>query len=154
VTPVAFDENPFAGPPVDPMIARLQIKRWMEKFANAASADEVPGLLGPGNDFMIFDMFAPAPLQGKPAVLAVYTPEFAPIKSFKARFTDFTADSDGYIGAQIDTQNIDVLMKNGTAAKQRLRQSDCLHYAGGKWYSVFDELSFPVDLQTGKAVMN
>ena len=68
--------------------------------------------------------------------------------------TDFTADTDGYLGAQIDTQSLTVQTKDGKMFKQTLRQSDCLHYAGGHWYSVFDELSFPVDLKTGKAVMN
>jgi hypothetical protein len=45
-------------------------------------------------------------------------------------------------------------MKDGSTVNWLLRQSDCLHNVGGHWLSVFDELSFPMDPKTGKAVMN
>jgi hypothetical protein len=34
-----------------------------------------------------------------------------------------------------------------------LRESDCMHRIGGKWYSFFEMNSFPMDPETGKSIM-
>jgi hypothetical protein len=53
----------------------------------------------------------------------------------------------------MDTQKLAIKLKNGSTLNWEIRQSDCLHNVGGKWYSMLDELSFPADMTTGKAVM-
>ena len=151
---LSFTENPFAGPPVAPDLAAGQIKDWVTAFATTPTVDGVLNLMGPGDQALIFDMFAPAPLQGQKAILAAYTPGFAQLAGASVSYVDFGAVSDGYIGGEIDTQSLRMKMKNGTAQSWKLRESDCLHQVGGRWYSVFDEVSFPPDWKTGKAIMN
>ncbi len=153
-TPIEFPTNPFAGPRGVRAGAQAQIKDWTVAFADAPSADAVLKLMGPGDHLLIFDMFFPAPVQGQKALLTAYAPGFAQLASASVSFDDFNADSDGYIGAQIDTQRLAVKLKNGGTMVWTLRQSDCLHQVGGRWFSVFDALSFPLDVKTGKAVMN
>jgi ketosteroid isomerase-like protein len=154
VAPIEFSTDPFAGRRVSVATAKAQIKDWVVRFAVATNLDDTMALMGPGDDEVIFDMFSTVPLQGRQAITAAYAPLVARMASVAVSFPDFRADSDGYIGAQIDTQKLVIKMKDGSTVNWLLRQSDCLHNVGGHWFSVFDELSFPMDPKTGKAVMN
>jgi ketosteroid isomerase-like protein len=151
--PTAWGDNPFPGPPVADATAKAGIRAWLEAFATAPNIEAALALTGPGDASLFFDLFATAPLQGAKAIAAVDGPGFTPIASVTADFTDFRADTDGLLGAQIDRQNLTIKMKSGGTVKWQLRESDCLHYVNGKWYTLIDELSFPIDLKTGKAAM-
>lgn len=150
--PMAWGDNPFPGPRISQAEAKAGIRDWVQAFATAPGIQAALALVGPGDAVLFFDLFAPAPLQGQQAIAAADGPGFAPIASVAADVTDFRADTDGLLGAQIDTQILSIKMKDGHAVNWQLRQSDCLHYVNGKWYTLIDELSFPTDLKTGKAV--
>ena len=124
------------------------------KFATTFTVPGFLNLVGPGNNELIFDTFAPAPLHGQATLTAAYAPVLAQVASVDASLPQFFALSDGWIGAQQDKQILTIKMKNGSTLHWTLRQSDCLHYEDGNWYSVFDELSFPVNLKTGQAAMS
>ena len=70
------------------------------------------------------------------------------------KLLDFNVDSDGNLGVQIDIQQVSLTPKGGQPISFTMRQSDCMRHVGDKWYSVFEELSVPVDAATGKAVMH
>jgi hypothetical protein len=65
----------------------------------------------------------------------------------------FSDDSDGSFGVQIDTQDMELMMKDGSKKYISLRQSDCMRRVHGKWYSFFEMISYPVDAKTGKSIM-
>jgi ketosteroid isomerase-like protein len=149
--PMDWGANPFPGPRVSEAEAKAGIRAWVQAFATAPDIQGALALVGPGDAVLFFDLFATAPLQGSQAIAAADGPGFAPIASVGADFTDFRADTDGLLGAQIDSQVLTIKMKQGSMATWQLRESDCLHYVNGKWYTLVDELSFPIDEKTGKA---
>ena len=65
----------------------------------------------------------------------------------------FEVDSDGLLGAQIDTQNINIAMRDGTRPRTAIRQSDCLRQFHGKWQTFLEALSYAVDKKSGQAIM-
>jgi ketosteroid isomerase-like protein len=80
---------------------------------------------------------------------------FAPVMNFtapKVKILDLVIDSDGVFGVQIDVQDITVTQKDGSKRNFMLRQSDCMRRVGGKWYSMLEAISMPIDKKTGKAV--
>ena len=80
---------------------------------------------------------------------------FAPVMNYtdpQVKMLDFVVDSDGVFAVQIDAQDVTVTQKDGTKSNFLLRQSDCLRRMDGKWYSVFEAISVPVDGKTGKSV--
>ncbi len=48
-------------------------------------------------------------------------------------------------------RNADVV--DGSTKYISLRQNDCMRRVGGKWTSFFEMISFPVDQQSGKAIL-
>jgi ketosteroid isomerase-like protein len=82
---------------------------------------------------------------------------FAPVMNYtnpQVKILDFVVESDGVFAVQIDAQDITVTQKDGTKSNFLLRQSDCMRRMDGKWYSVFEAVSVPVDAKTGKSVTN
>jgi len=151
--PLSFSGNPLPGPRITDAAARAGIRAWTTQFAVAATVPDFLKTVGPEDDIIIYDLFAPGALRGQKVISGTYGPGFAGLASTKVKFTQFYEDSDGYLGAQMDTQKLAIKLKNGSTLNWEIRQSDCLHNVGGKWYSMLDELSFPADMTTGKAVM-
>jgi len=54
---------------------------------------------------------------------------------------------------EMSVQHLDVVLKSGRKWPLFIRQSDCLHYVKGQWYSMIDMNSYPTVMTTGMAVM-
>ena len=108
---------------------------------------------GPGDDVLVYDSFAPGELHGLKEIHDAYAPLMGSFTGVKVKMPIFVDDSDGSFGIQIDAQDIQLAMKDGSTKNISLRQSDCLRRVDGKWYSFFEMISFPMDAKTGKSVM-
>lgn len=149
---IEWAKNSFAGPAVAPEQAKREIVAWLEEGVLAPDLDALVKYYGPGDDVIVYDaLFPPGEFRGLKEVRA----GFAPVMNYtnpKVKMLDLVVDSDGEFGVQIDVQDITVTEKNGTQRNFLLRQSDCMRRVDGKWYSVMEALSFPIDPKTGKAV--
>jgi ketosteroid isomerase-like protein len=152
-TPVSWDSALISGPAVSPAQARAEIRKWMEQGALATNADELMQYYGPGDNVLVYDSFTPGDLRGKQEIRNYYGPLVESYTNVDLKMPEFSAASDGTFGAQINTQDMVLTMKDGSKKNLSLRQSDCMHRVDGKWYSFFEMISFPVDPKTGKAVM-
>ncbi len=105
---------------------------------------------GPTDDVIVYDMlFPPGEFRGTKEV----RDGFAPVMNFTdphVKMLDFVVDSDGVFAVQIDAQDVTVKQKDGTQSNFLLRQSDCMRRMGGKWYSVLEAISVPVDAKDRK----
>jgi ketosteroid isomerase-like protein len=107
---------------------------------------------GPTDDIIVYDMLSPP---GEFRGMKEVRDGFAPVMNFtdpQVKLLDFVVDSDGVFAVQIDAQDITITRKDGTKSNFLLRQSDCMRRMDGKWYSVFEAISVPVDGKTGKSV--
>jgi ketosteroid isomerase-like protein len=149
--PVADDF--LAAPAISPALARGEVKAWTQATATAANIGDVTSAYGPGDAVLIYDEAIPGELRGVPEIAAHYAPLFANVLRASTTMPLLTVDSDGILGAQTSVQNLVLTLKDGKTEAFTFRQTDCLRRVGGKWAAFFENVSFPVDMKTGKSVM-
>ena len=150
--PIAWAKDPIPGPATSPAKAKADIRTWMDVGALSIGIDELVSYYGPGNDLLVFDSFAPGEIRGLHELHDYYAPLMGSFSGIKVKMPLFVADSDGKFGIQIDTQDMQLKMKDGSTKYVSLRQNDCMRRVGGAWKSFFEMISFPIDPATGKAI--
>jgi ketosteroid isomerase-like protein len=150
--PLQWNPQSFASPPVPVEQAKKEIRTWLDTGVLSRNLDELMAYYGPTDDVIVYDtLYPPGEFRGMQEIRV----GFAPVMDFTdphVNILDFVVDSDGVFAVQIDTQDITLTKKDGTKSNFYLRQSDCMRRMSGKWYSVFEEISTPVDAKTGKSV--
>jgi ketosteroid isomerase-like protein len=147
-----WSDNPFPGPAMNPEKAKAELKHWVVTGSPIVDVDQMVALLGPDKEALLYDLTTPGEYRGAAEVRAAYYPSMSQLASAKIQLLDFVADSDGVFGAQTDTQNLQIVGKDGSVKVISFRETDCYHRIDGQWKSFFESLSFPVDSKTGKAV--
>ena len=149
---LAWNAGTFAGPAVSPVQAQKEIKVWLEEGVLSPDTDKLMTYYGPSDDVIVYDVqYPPGEFRG----LKEVRDGFAPVMNFtdpKVKILDLVIDSDGVFGVQIDVQDVTITQKDGSKRNFMLRQSDCMRRVGGKWYSMLEAISMPIDKKTGKAV--
>ena len=149
---LAWNAGTFAGPAVSPVQAEKEIKAWLEEGVLSPDTDKLMTYYGPSDDVIVYDVqYPPGEFRG----LKEVRDGFAPVMNFtdpKVKILDLVIDSDGVFGVQIDVQDVTITQKDGSKRNFMLRQSDCMRRVEGKWYSMLEAISMPIDPKTGKAV--
>jgi ketosteroid isomerase-like protein len=149
---LAWNAGTFAGPAVSPVQAEKEIKAWLEEGVLSPDTDKLMTYYGPSDDVIVYDVqYPPGEFRG----LKEVRDGFAPVMSFtdpKVKILDLVIDSDGVFGVQIDVQDVTITQKDGSKRNFMLRQSDCMRRVEGRWYSMLEAISMPMDPKTGKAV--
>jgi ketosteroid isomerase-like protein len=150
--PLKWNPQSFSSPAVPVAQAKKEVRTWLDVGVLSRDLDELMAYYGPTDDVVVYDMlYPPGEFRGMKEIRT----GFAPVMDFtdpKVKILDFVVDSDGVFAVQIDTQDITVTKKDGTKSNFYLRQSDCMRRMKGKWYSVFEAISTPVDAKTGKSI--
>lgn len=146
----------LSEPAVSASQAKREIRAWAVALATATRIGQVMKSYGPDDNVLVYDEFTPGELRGLSEIENHYKPFYAPamnaVASIDVEFPLFSVDSDGSLGAQISIQTLVTHLKNGTVTHYSFRQSDCLHRVDGKWYSVLEMVSFPIDPKTQKPI--
>jgi ketosteroid isomerase-like protein len=150
--PLKWADNIAPRAAVSPAQAKKEIVTWLDSSATA-DIDELMRHYGPGDDFILYDVFSPGEHRGLRDVRDYYVPMLSGAKSLEVKVPTIAVESDGILAVQIDKQDVKISMADGTSHTMSVRQSDCLRRVDGKWYSFFEMASFPIDMRTGKAVM-
>jgi ketosteroid isomerase-like protein len=149
---LAWNQKSFAGPAVAPAQAKKEVRSWLDVGVLSRDLDELMTYYGPTDDVIVYDvLYPPGEFRGRREI----RDGFAPVMNYtdpQVKMLDFVVDSDGIFAVQIDAQDVTVTKKDGMKSNFLLRQSDCLRRMDGKWYSVFEAISVPVDAKTGKSV--
>jgi ketosteroid isomerase-like protein len=150
--PLNWNPKSFVGPATAPAQAKREVRSWLDVGVLARNLDELMSYYGPTDDVIVYDMlYPPGEFRGKKE----FRDGFAPVMNYtdpQVKMLDFVVDSDGVFAVQIDAQDVTVKRKDGTRSNFLLRQSDCLRRMDGKWYSVLEAISVPVDAKTGQSV--
>lgn len=139
------------GAPVPVAQARREVEKWTNDSLRVVGIDAILAYYGPGeNEVAMYSPTAPGNIRGKTEMRAYYAPSMNSFASLETKTPILKIDTDGQLGAQIDTQEIVLHLKDGKTQPLYWRQSDCVRRVGDKWYGVLDMASFPVNLKTGK----
>jgi ketosteroid isomerase-like protein len=152
--PMAWSAHPLPAPSTTPDQAKQEIRRFMDIGGASTNLAQLMQYYGPGDDTLVYDSFYPGELRGLKQVSGYYAAMMGGIAHSELTMPEFVADSDGGFGIQADTQDIKLTLKDGSTKYVSLRQSDCMRRVGGKWYSFFEMISFPVDAKSGKGIMD
>ena len=150
---IVWSNQSSPGPKVSLPQAQQEIRAWLTASEIPKGIDEMTGYYGPGDDFLIFDWWSPREVRGHQEVRKYYGPQFDGVRDLEIKIPVVSIDTDGAFGVQVSQQHLKFNMKDGTTKFIAFRQSDCVRRVGNKWYSFFEMGSFPVDTNTGKAIM-
>jgi hypothetical protein len=131
---------------------KAQILRIEESLAAAQNAAQVTPYLDP---HFVWDDVVPGEWEGLPAAKAHLAAEYGAVKNLHTRIVKISVDADGALGFAYSIQQISwTAAASGKLVAFITRQTDCYHRVGERWLMVYQQVSFPVDLASGKAVLN
>jgi len=131
---------------------KAQILRIEKILAAAQNAAQVTPYLDP---HFVWDDVVPGEWQGLPAAKAHLAAEYGAVKDLHTRIVKIAVDADGELGFAYSIQRISwTAAATGETMEFITRQTDCYHRVGERWLMVYQQVSFPVDLASGKAVLN
>jgi ketosteroid isomerase-like protein len=144
--------TPPSDAAVSPEQAKREIREWMDTGTLSPTVDFMMKYYEPGNNSLVYDGFYPGEMRGQKEIHDYYA-SMMNYSGIKVKLPEFVADSDGTLGVQIDTQDMKITNKDGSTQYISLRQSDCMRRVGGRWVSLMELISFPIDAKTGKGIM-
>ena len=131
---------------------KAQILRIEETLAAAQNAAQVTPYLDP---HFVWDDVVPGEWEGLPAAKAHLAAEYGAVKNLHTRIVKISIDADGELGFAYSIQQISwTAAASGQLVAFITRQTDCYRRVGERWLMVYQQVSFPVDLASGKAVLN
>ncbi|MDB6063026.1 MAG: nuclear transport factor 2 family protein [Verrucomicrobiaceae bacterium] len=150
---IKWIDTSFGDKAIAPAAAIDEIKDWTERALRVTGIGPAMHFYGPGDDVLLYGEFYPGNIRGLKGIENFYGPIMNSYSSIEVKNPVFAADSDGLLGAQIDTQVLKLHMNDGSKRDIAIRQSDCLRRVNGQWHTFLEMVSFPIDRDTGKAVM-
>ncbi len=145
-----FVRSADAAPADDKAITGLE-----HKLANAPNAQEAMKYYDPTEEITVFDMGGPSrEYAGQKAVRADFEKAFAGIKNVKVQFIELKVVADGKLALARSVQRYTATGPDGKPIDITFRQTDFLHKVNGQWKILHQHISVPVDMATGKAIMD
>ncbi|WP_068071598.1 YybH family protein [Novosphingobium lentum] len=151
--PLAWNAASLSRKAIDPEAARQGIVDWTDSALREVGLESAMKFFAPGHDVLLYGEFNPGNIRTRAEVTGYYGPLYNSFSGLHVVNPLYEADSDGLLGAQIDTQDIVIDMNDGSRPRLSIRQSDCLRQYDGKWQTFMEMVSYPVDRATGKAMM-
>jgi ketosteroid isomerase-like protein len=123
------------------------------KVANSTSADEAMSYLSPSDDVTLYDVSTPLQVVGQKAVRADFDAAYQNLKNPKVDFTSLHVIPAGKIAIAYSIQHLTATDKAGKPLDVTFRQTDVWRKEKGGWKIIHSHISYPVDMASGRAVM-
>jgi ketosteroid isomerase-like protein len=147
-----WSHDPLPETAVDVQQAKTELREWLGSRTKATNIDTLMNHFGPGDDVIAYGPYFPGRYQGLKDIRAHFGQTLTNVRAVDATVTDFIVISDGVLGAILARQDLKISKTDGSREDLSIRQSNCLRRVRGKWYSVFEMISFPMDPKNGKPV--
>jgi ketosteroid isomerase-like protein len=120
-------------------------------IVDARSADSVAQYFDP--QVVMYD-FMPPTVRGLPALIAHVKEVFAGMNSFDVQILEMHVTADRELGFANSIQRVIVKDSNGSITLDGVfRNTNCYRKVHGRWLIQYEHISFPVDLASGKVVL-
>lgn len=132
------------------------IRESIDRFANAFRAKDVEGCMSVfAPDIVSFDILPPLQAVGADAFVKHWHEFFGAHEGpLQAEFPDVQVAAAGDVAFSFCLHRIFGTLKSGHKTDFWLRWTACWRKRSGKWLIVHEQVSVPVDLKTGKALMD
>jgi ketosteroid isomerase-like protein len=120
-----------------------------------AAAQTVDGIVGAWDKDVVWYDINPGQVDGLAAVRADFGRQLAHVKNIRTKILRIKVLADNRIGYAYSTQHLIADGVNGAPNVDfTFRETDCFQKKAGKWTLMHQQISLPVDLTTGKAVLD
>jgi uncharacterized protein (TIGR02246 family) len=134
------------------------IRELYDRWASAFRARDIDGIMSvytPGDAVVAYDIVPPLQYVGKEAYRKDYEVFLAQYDGpIDIEYRDLRIVASGNVAFLHALERISGTMKNGQKSDIWVRATSGLRKIKGKWLIVHDHISVPVDLNTGKAVLD
>jgi uncharacterized protein (TIGR02246 family) len=133
-----------------------EIRGWIDRWTKAVSAKDVDRVmeLYP-DDVVAYDVVPPLQYIGKAAYRADFQQFFAQYESdLRVETRDLHVGANGDLGYATGLQMISGTLKHGQKSGVWVRFTSLYRKVNGKWLDFHDHVSVPVEIQSGKAVLD
>lgn len=120
-----------------------------------AAAQTVDGVVGTWDKNVVWYDINPGEVDGLAAARADLDQQISHVKNIRTKILRIKIVADTHIGYAYSTQHLVADGVNGAPGVAfTFRETDCFQKKTGKWTLMFQQISLPVDLKTGKAVLD
>jgi ketosteroid isomerase-like protein len=145
-------KNDSAQNAAEEKIIRQRIDNYVAAI-QAKNLEKVLEIFSP--NLVSFDLEAPLKHTPKEAKQKNWTKAFAAYKDpLSYEVSDLVITISGDLATGRSLNKISGTLKNGRATSYWIRWTTCFQKIGGTWYITHDHVSVPMDVVTGKAVLN
>src|SRR6202008_1323860 len=139
----------------DPAAAQ-EIRGWLDHWTKAVSAKDVDRVMELYTDDVVaYDFVPPLQYVGKATYRADYQQFFSQYESdLHVETRDLHVGASGEFGYATGLQMISGTLKHGQKSGMWIRFTSLYRKVKGKWLDFHDHVSVPVDIQSGKALLD
>ncbi|MCU1239854.1 MAG: hypothetical protein JWO71_580 [Candidatus Acidoferrum typicum] len=135
-----------------------EIRRVLDRWAKAFHARDLNGIMSiyePGDALVSYDIVPPLQYSGYEAYKKDYQ-EF--LDQFQGpveiEYRDLKIVAGDTVAFSRGLERMTGTLKNGQKFDTWVRFTECYRKTNGRWLAIHDHISVPVDLDTGKAVLD
>jgi len=147
-------ESPSA--PAGDLVAAQEIRGWIDRWTKAVSAKDIDRLMELYTDDVVaYDVVPPLQYIGKAAYRADFQQFFSQYESdLRIETRDLHVGASGEFGYLTGLQMISGTLKHGEKSGVWVRFTSLYRKINGKWLDFHDHVSVPVEIQSGKAMLD
>jgi len=135
-----------------------EIRQILDRWAKAFHAKDLNGIMAiyePGESLVSYDIVAPLQYKGFDAYKKDYQDFLDQFQGpIDIEYRDLNVVAGDSVAFSRGLERITGTLKSGEKLDAWVRFTECYRKSNGNWLAIHDHISVPVDLNTGKAVLN
>ncbi len=132
-----------------------EIRELIARFAKAFRAKDVDGIMSFfAPEIVSFDILPPLEAVGTQVFVTHWQEFFGSYESLDIEFADIRIAAADDLAFSYCLHRVKGMLKNGQQTDWWLRWTACYRKTDGKWLIVHEQVSVPVDLKNGKAMLD
>ena len=137
-------------------IAASEIRSWLDRWTKAVIKQDVDAIMALyADDVVAYDLVPPLAYVGKDAYRGDYQQFFSQYEgNLHVEVRDLHVGASGELGYATGLELISGTLKNGQKSKVWLRFTSLFRKSDGRWLDFHDHVSVPVDIESGKAMLD
>jgi ketosteroid isomerase-like protein len=142
--------------PVNPdNAATKEIQAWLDRWTKAFTTQDVDAILALYTDNVVaYDVVPPLQYVGKAEYRVDYQQFFSQYEgNLHVEVRDLHIGTSGDLGYASGLELISGTLKNGQKSNVWLRFTSLFRKSAGRWLDFHDHVSVPVDIESGKALL-
>lgn len=152
------DTKPVEMKPIDTRAQDVaDLKALEDRFITAFRAKDVNTIMQlcvPDESLVVFDVTPPLQRKGADAYRKDWEDAFNRFEGpLEAEVTDLNVTAGGDVAFAYSIHHVIGTMRGGKKVDYKVRVTDCFKKINGQWLIAHTHVSVPVDLRTGKAVI-